>query len=185
MNQSHSYTATAKTLHWLMALIWIFVWIVGILAVHGRDTFNPQHGLTILHKAVASTLLALIVIRIIWRLTHTPPALPDTMSKQMQQMAKLGHFALYVFALLGMPITGWLLSSFADKPVLFAGLFILPPLTGPKPEYTELMREIHTYMAWFCGLVVGGHILVALKHHFIDKDNVLMSMAPNHGKNKK
>lgn len=182
MTQSHSYTATAKILHWLMAFIWIFVWIIGMMAVHGRDTFNPQHGLTILHKAVASTLLALIVIRIIWRLTHTPPALPDTMSKPMQQMAKLGHLALYLLALIGMPLSGWLLSSFADKPILFAGLFTLPPLTGPKPEYTQLMREIHTYLGWFCGLMVAGHILVALKHHFIDKDNVLISMAPNHRK---
>lgn len=181
----HAYTPTAKLLHWLMGFLWIFVWIIGMLAVYGRETFNPEHGLTVLHKAVASTLLALIIIRIIWRLTHTPPPLPDTMSKPMQQLAKLGHLGLYALALLAMPISGWLLSSFADKPVLFAGLFLLPPLTSPQPEYTELMRDIHTYLAWFCGLLVGGHILVAFKHHFIDKDNVLLSMAPSHGKKTK
>lgn len=182
MDKTLSYTSTAKLLHWLMALIWIAVWIMGMLAVYGRQTFNPQYGLTAWHKAIASTLLLLIVIRIIWRLTHTPPALPATMGKHAKQMAKLGHLALYIFALLAMPLSGWLLSSFAGKPVLVAGILPLPALSGPCPEYVGLIREIHTYLAWFCAILIIGHILLALKHHFIDKDNVLISMAPNHSK---
>lgn len=182
MTTQQSYTPTAKILHWLMAIIWVFVWIIGILAVYGRETFNPNHGLTALHKAIASTLLILIVIRIIWRLTHTPPALPDTMSQHAKIMAKLGHIFLYLFALLSMPISGWLVSSFAGRPVLVAGILELPPLAGPNPQYASIAMSCHIYLAWFCGLLVAGHILIALKHHFIDKDNVLISMAPNHKK---
>lgn len=182
MKNQHSYTATAKLIHWLMAFIWIFVWIIGMMAVYGRDTFNPNHGLTSLHKAVASTLLVLIIIRIFWRLTHTPPALPDTMSQHAKQMAKFGHIALYLFALLCMPISGWLMSSFAGRPVMLAGLIELPSLANPNAQYASIVKDIHVYLAWFCGLLVAGHILVALKHHFIDKDNILISMAPNHKK---
>lgn len=182
MDKSRSYTGTAKLLHWSMAIIWIFVWCIGMLAVYGRELFNPNHGLTILHKAVASTLLALIIIRLLWRFTHPAPALPDTMSQHAKQLAFIGHILLYVVALLAMPISGWLLSSFADKPVLFAGLFQLPPLTAPNPEYIGLVRQAHTYIAWFCGVLVLGHIVIALKHHFIDRDTVLTSMAPSHGK---
>lgn len=184
MDKNLSYTSTAKFLHWFMALLWIAVWIMGMLAVYGRQTFNPQYGLTAWHKAIASTLLLLIVIRIIWRLSHTPPALPNSMSKHAQYMAKLGHFALYIFALLAMPMSGWLLSSFAGRPVLVAGILPLPALSAPNPEYVGLVREIHTYLAWFCAVLIEGHILLALKHHFSDKDTVLISMLPDHAKNK-
>lgn len=67
------YTGTAKLLHWLMAFIWIAVWILGILAVYWRDELNPDHGLTVLHKALASTLIFLIAIRLLWRFTHPAP----------------------------------------------------------------------------------------------------------------
>ncbi len=87
MTQTKSYTATAKWLHWGMALIWIAAWLVGIVAVHWRDEFNPQHQLTFLHKAMASTLLLLIVLRIAWRLTHSAPAMPDKMKPLLNSAA--------------------------------------------------------------------------------------------------
>ncbi|WP_409488188.1 hypothetical protein ACK1U3_21320 [Pseudomonas promysalinigenes] len=63
------------------ALIWICAWVVGIVAVHWREELNTHHVLTFLHKALASTLLFLIVLRVAWRLTHPAPDLPDTMSR--------------------------------------------------------------------------------------------------------
>lgn len=182
MDRIISYTKTAKFLHWLMALIWILVWTMGMLAVYGRQTFNPEHGLTAFHKAIASTILLLVVIRIIWRLTHTPPALPANMSNHAQYITKLGHIAIYLFALIAMPLSGWLLCSFANSPIMVVGLFNLPPLTTPHPEYVDLIWQIHCYLAWFCGLLILGHILLAFKHHFIDKDTVLISMLPLHKK---
>lgn len=177
-----SYTKTAKFLHWLMALIWITVWIMGMLAVYGRQTFNPEHKLTSLHKAIAITILFLVIIRIIWRLTHTPPSLPATMGKHAQQITKLGHMAIYFFALIVMPMSGWLLCSFAEKPINVAWLFNLPPLTSPHPEYISIIWQVHCYLAWFCGLLILGHVLLAFKHHFINKDTVLISMLPDHKK---
>ncbi len=178
MTEVKSYTATAKWLHWGMALIWIAAWMVGIAAVHWRDEFNPQHQLTFLHKAMASTLLLLIVLRIAWRLTHSAPAMPDTMTPLVKRAAFIGHLLLYIVALLGLPISGWYWSSVADKPILVAGLFLLPPLVEPDKSLYDLAKAIHTYSAWLCGALVGGHMVVALKHHFIDKDKVLAGMLP-------
>lgn len=178
MTQTKSYTATAKWLHWGMALIWIAAWLVGIVAVHWRDEFNPQHQLTFLHKAMASTLLLLIVLRIAWRLTHAAPAMPDTMTPRLKRAAFIGHLLLYIVALLGLPISGWYWSSVADKPILVAGLFLLPPLVEPDKCLYDLAKAIHTYSAWLCGALVGGHVMVALKHHFVDKDKVLAGMLP-------
>lgn len=178
MTETKSYTATAKWLHWGMALIWIAAWLVGIVAVHWRDEFNPQHQLTFLHKAMASTLLLLIVLRIAWRLTHAAPAMPDTMTPLLKRAAFIGHLLLYIVALLGLPISGWYWSSVADKPILVAGLFLLPPLVEPDKSLYDLAKAIHTYSAWLCGALVGGHVGVALKHHFVDKDKVLAGMLP-------
>ena len=178
MTQAKSYTATAKWLHWSMALIWIAAWLVGLVAVHWRDEFNPQHQLTFLHKAMASTLIFLIVLRIAWRLTHAAPAMPNTMTPLVKRAAFIGHLLLYSVALVGLPISGWYWSSVADKPILVAGLFLLPPLVEADKSLYDLAKAIHTYSAWLCGVLVGGHMVVALKHHFIDKDEVLVGMLP-------
>ncbi|GLK91251.1 cytochrome b [Pseudomonas turukhanskensis] len=172
------YTSTAKLLHWGMALIWLCSWVIGILATHWREELNPQHGLTFTHKALASTLVFLIVVRIAWRLLHPVPALPSTMSPLMQRGAKVGHLLLYGIALLALPLSGWYWSSVADKPILVATLFTLPPLVEPNKDLYDIAKIIHTWTAWFCGALVGGHALIALKHHFIDKDDILLGMLP-------
>ncbi|CAI8926757.1 cytochrome b [Pseudomonas sp. IT-P176] len=172
------YTSTAKWLHWGMALAWLTSWGLGILATHWRDELNPQHELTFLHKALASTLLFVILARVAWRLKNRPPSLPESMSARMKRAAITGHVLLYIIALIALPLSGWYWSSVADKPILVAGLFLLPPLVDADPDLYDLAKYIHTWTSWFCGALVGGHLLAALKHHFIDKDNILTSMLP-------
>lgn len=174
--KTDSYTDTAKWLHWGMAVIWIVSWCIGIVATHWRDELNPEHGLTILHKALASTILFLIVARVAWRLTHPAPALPASMSPLMQRGAMIGHLLLYVIALLALPFSGWYWSSVADKPIMVLGLFQLPSMVAPDQDQYDLAKMIHTWLSWFCGALIGGHILVALKHHFIDRDHALKGM---------
>ena len=170
------YTNTAKWLHWGMALVWMSSWALGILATHWRDELNPHHELTFLHKALASTLLVMIVVRVAWRLKNPPPAFPDHMSGLMKQGAMIGHILLYAIALIALPLSGWYWSSVADKPILVAGLFLLPPLVAPDPDLYDLTKYIHTWTSWCCGALVGGHLLMAIKHHLIDKDDVLAGM---------
>lgn len=179
-----AFTPVARLLHWSMAIIWLAVWVIGYLAVTWREELNPHHGLTIAHKALASTLLFLIVIRVFWRLTHPTPALPDSMSSFMKRAAHWGHIALYLFALIGLPLSGWIWSSVADKPIMVLWLFPLPPLMSPNPEYYELAKSIHITLAWCVGALVLGHILVAFKHYFIDRDGVMETMLPHGSRDK-
>jgi cytochrome b561 len=174
-----TYHGLSKFQHWLMAAVWIAAWLIGFVAVHLRDQFNSHHQLTFLHKAIASTVLFLTAVRIIWRLTHPVPALPANMSPTMQKAAHLGHYALYVIGLIALPLSGWLWSSVAGKPIMMLGLFVLPPLTAAAPEYYDIAKMVHQWLAWIVGLVVLGHIGAAFKHHFIDKDGVFDSMLPN------
>ncbi|KQM99384.1 cytochrome B [Sphingomonas sp. Leaf25] len=176
--QAGHYTGVAKSLHWLMAAIWITAWVLGITAVYCRDELNPHHAVTIAHKAIASTILFLVVLRVAWRLTHRPPELPSSMSRRMRLAAHAGHIALYALALIALPVSGWVWSSVADKPVMTLWLLHLPPLTTPSLGSYGTAKLVHVTLAWSMGAMVGGHILIALKHYFADKDGVLEGMLP-------
>lgn len=173
-----SYTLTAKILHWLMAAIFIFVWCIAFYSDHlvfGTNTDNLQHTLIGLHKNIATTVIFLFLIRIFWRYTHPAPQLPNTMSPIMKKSAHIMHVILYL-VLIFMPVTGCLLSWSAgyQAPVLY--LFNLPSLINANPELKAVLKLTHVYLSWVVGIMVVGHIASALKHRFIDKDNVFKSM---------
>lgn len=173
------YTSTAKWLHWLMAAIWLGAWLLGLSAVHWHS-INADHRITLLHKAVASTVLVLVVVRVAWRLTHPAPPLPASMAPMLRKAAHAGHLFLYAVALMALPLSGWLWSSSGNHEVWMLGLVKLPALIEPNEAVQHVVGVFHTWVAWLCGALVGGHILIALKHHFIDRDAVLLGMLPRH-----
>ncbi len=177
-NTSQYYTRTAQMLHWLMAAIFIAAWCIGFysgnfLSYEVDGSFKGQ--VITLHKNIATTIIFLVLIRIFWRYTHPVPALPDSMSPLMKVLAHLGHLALYLM-LLALPITGCLFSWSAGHPAPVLYLFEIPRLVQDNPNLLAIVKPVHIYLSWFAGLLVIGHIAAALKHHFIDKDNILRSM---------
>ena len=177
-NRSQYYTRTAQMLHWLMAIIFIAVWIIGFYSGNflSYDVNGSFKGTVItLHKNIATVIIFLVVVRIFWRYTHPTPELPNTMSPTMKRLAHFGHLALY-FMLLALPITGCLFSWSAGHPAPVLYLFNLPTLISENPEITAIVKPLHIYISWAAGILLAGHILAALKHHFIDKDTVLVSM---------
>lgn len=184
MNPSHTqyYTRTAQILHWLMALIFIVAWGIGFYSGNflSYDVDGAFKGNVIsLHKNIATVLIFLLVIRIFWRYTHPVPALPDTMSNGMKKIAHIGHLALYLM-LIALPLTGALFSWSAGYPVPVLYLFELPRLIQANEQLLALVKPLHIYLSWAAALLIVGHILAALKHHFIDKDHVLDSMTKQH-----
>ncbi|OTG83134.1 cytochrome b [Acinetobacter sp. ANC 4648] len=172
------YTRTAQYLHWIMAIIFISAWLIGFYSANflSYDMDGTFKGTVItLHKNIATVIIFLVIIRIFWRYTHPAPQLPDSMSPMMKNMAHLGHLVLYLL-LLALPITGCLFSWSAGHPAPVLYLFEIPRLVQDNPDLLDIVKPIHIYLSWFAGLVVLGHILIALKHHFIDKDNVLRGM---------
>lgn len=181
---ANSYDGVAKFLHWLTACIWLPVWGAGALAVYFRDSLNPAHGLTYWHKAFASFLIALVVVRIVWRISHKPPPMPTQTTDLMRSVASLGHLGLYLVALLALPLSGWIWSSVADKPIMLLGVIQLPPLLAPNPQAYDLAKWAHVIAAWTSAVLILGHVAMALKHHWIDKDHVLLGMLPSVRKHK-
>ncbi|MCM5555221.1 cytochrome b [Pleomorphomonas sp. NRK KF1] len=181
-SEAREYSPVAKLFHWLMAAIIVVAWFVGYYGgavlhygVSDAETAQKIWAIT-LHKSIATTTLFLIVGRLIWRAYHRPPALVD-MPDIMKHMTHLGHAALY-FLMIAVPVSGWANSSSAGYAIPVAGLFTIPGLGPKNPELTPYLVTAHWFLSWALGLTVLGHLLFALKHHFLDKDSALRSMMP-------
>lgn len=174
---SQYYTRTAQVLHWVMAIIFIAAWAIGFYSGNflSYDTSSIKGDVITLHKNIATTIIFLVIIRILWRYTHPAPKLPDTMSPTMKTLAHVGHLFLYVI-LVALPVTGCLFSWSAGHPAPVLYLFEIPRLVQDNPELLAVVKPLHIYISWFAGFLIVGHVLAALKHHFVDKDNILNSM---------
>lgn len=172
------YTATAKALHWLMALL-----IFGLLALgfymHDLPLSPQKLKLYSWHKWAGVTVFLLVWLRLFWRLAHRPPALPASMPKLLQLAAHAGHLALYVLMIV-IPISGWLMSSAKGVQTVWFGVLPLPDLLEKNKEVGDLLQTVHMSLNLFFAAVIAGHIGAALKHHFIDRDDILKRMLPAH-----
>jgi cytochrome b561 len=175
-NTKSSWGSLSKTLHWLVVLLIITQW-----AIAQRADSLPL-GLAKLealawHKSVGITVLMLAVIRLLWRWMNPVPDLTAETQAWERVLAKLSHLLLYglIFAL---PISGWLMSSAKNYPVSWFKLFQLPDLVKPGEQLFQQMRDLHHLLFGVLVVVALLHIAGALKHHFIDRNEVLRRMLP-------
>ena len=177
------YTLTAIALHWVLALAILGAFGVG---VYLEDLpFSPAKlKLINWHKWAGVTILALSVLRLVWRLTHRPPALPKAIESAMpgwQRMAHHGTHHLMYLLFFAVPLLGWAHSSAKGFPIVWFGVLPLPDLVAPNPELAELIKPLHAIGAWALIGLVALHVGAALKHHFIDRDGLLTRMRPGGG----
>ena len=177
MAKTH-YDKVAITLHWVMAVCIIGMLFLGFFMEDIRPVSLRFQGYNF-HKAFGITLLFLSFVRLGWRFAHKAPSLPEHMSRLEKFAAQSAHWLLYGF-MIGIPLSGWLFSSaYAKYPISFFGLFKVPylPIT-PDRDVGAFFAEAHELMAYgLIGLLVA-HVLAALKHHFYDRDNVMIHMIP-------
>ena len=174
MKSRDKYTGTAITLHWLMALLIILGFLVGLYVA---DLALSPQKLRILawHKWSGVTVFLLLVLRILWRLAHRAPPLPASMSALMKRLSALTHLAIYLL-MAAVPVVGWLHSSAAGVSVVYFNLVPLPDLVGKDKALSHLFGEIHETLAWSLMGLVALHVAAALKHQLVDRDNLLQRM---------
>lgn len=174
-DRAERYSGVAMLFHWVMAGVIIFAWYLG----NGAEDLPAGERLVqiTLHKNIGSTILALVALRLIWRLVRRPPALPDTMTPLMRWVAAGTHWALYL-VMFGMPLSGWLFSSAAGYPVLLGGLIELPALVDKSEALRDFAGGLHGLLGNVILALVVLHTLAALKHHFVDRDATLRRMLP-------
>ncbi len=200
-NTPERWGALAKFFHWTLALLILGLFFFGLYiadVLKGFDKIAPTN----LHKSLGLIVLFLALARIFWRFAGgAAPKLPLHMPFWEKGAAHLGHLALYVLMIL-MPLSGWwsVSASPLTTPVKIFDWLTLPHLTTPQAaaqlaqslgligaELTgsrlmnaswNLWKEVHGAIAWGLVLVVAGHALAALKHHFVNRDGVLRRMLP-------
>lgn len=168
-----SYTRTAVALHWLIALLILAGFTLGANMV---DLHMSPLKLRLFsyHKWIGITVLGLVLIRSVWRLTHAVP--PDEPAPRWQRrVAHLTHGALYAL-MIAVPLLGWLYSSASGFPVVYLKLWQLPDLVPKNAALAQVLVRAHTLLAWTLLYVVLLHIAGALKHHFVDRDATLRRM---------
>lgn len=170
------YTRTAMLLHWLMAVL-----ILGMfgLGIYMADLpLSPQKlKLYSYHKWAGITVLTLALLRVLWRILHRPPPLPASQPRWQQFAAHAGHGLLYVL-IFAAPLSGWLMSSALGFPVVWFGVLPLPDLVAKSQELGELLKLVHRYLNYAFLAIVIGHALAAIKHQWLDRDGTLSRMLP-------
>lgn len=170
------YTRTAMSLHWLIALMLFGMFGFGLYMV--ELPLSPQKlKFYSYHKWAGVTVFLLVLARLAWRITHRPPALPADMPAWQVTAAKAGHHLLYLLMVI-VPLSGWLMSSAKGFQTVWFGVLPLPDLLDKDEALGEALLLTHRLLNWFFMLVVAGHVLAALKHHFIDRDGLLSRMLP-------
>ncbi len=185
LNSRETYGAVAVVLHWLIALGIILMLAAGKYMTD-LEIGQFRFDLTQLHKSIGLTILALTVLRILWRLVNKQPELPAHMGRLERLAAKSTHLVFYALMLV-LPLSGWALAS-ASKyniPTVYFGVIEVPHLpyvsTLPrddKRQVEETAEEAHELLGNFTILLLILHIAAALKHHIRDKDDVLTRMVP-------
>jgi cytochrome b561 len=175
MANNPRYTPTAMALHWLLALMIVGAFGVG---VYMADLpFSPTRlKLYNWHKWAGVTILALSAARLLWRLTHRPPADPP-MPAWQQKAAHAAHGALYAL-FFAVPLAGWAYSSAAGFPVVWFGVLPLPDFVPVDRNLAETLKDLHKLFAFALAATVLLHVAGALKHQFIDRDGLLRRMLP-------
>lgn len=173
---SAHYSAPAKWLHWGMAVL-----ILGLLGLgfymQGLPLSPAKLQYYAWHKWAGVTVFLLALVRLAWRASHRPPALPAQMLPLERLAAHLGHWGLYAL-MLAIPLSGWLMSSAKGFQTVWFGVLPLPDLLDKDKALGNTLQTVHAVLnLGLIGLLLA-HVGAALKHHFLQRDDVLTRMLP-------
>ncbi len=165
------YTRTAIYLHWLVAL--------GLIGTFALGFYMPELALSPTklklyswHKWAGVTLFVLVLIRLGWRLTHPAPPLPSTVPALSRFASHVSHGVMYVL-MIAIPLSGWLMSSAKGFQTSWFGVLPLPDLLPRDAALGDRLKDLHEVLNFILLALVIVHTGAALKHHFIDRDDVL------------
>ncbi len=197
MNQTvQRYTKTAIVLHWLTGLLILAMFALGfymsdlpkdlpkvgsldlfdlgVYSLQFSEPVTPRAFYFNLHKSCGVTLLALILLRVFWRLAYAAPDFPATMQAWEKKLADWMHKSLYLL-IVAMPLTGLLTTYYSKYGLLWFGV---PLLSGhDNPGLRDVFKESHEVVGWLLLALIVLHILSAVKHKIVDKDEVMQRMS--------
>ena len=166
-NSDQKYGLISIIFHWMMALIIIATFILGLNLKHN---FQYYYEVLALHNSLGITILLLAILRVAWRFFNIKPTqLPNKVI--LMKLATLTHIFFYII-FFTLPITGYLLTNLQGDVVLFYG-YSLPEILEQNRGLKNYVHTIHDYVGNILLILFSLHVLGALYHHFIKKDNTL------------
>jgi cytochrome b561 len=169
------YGATAKLFHWLIAALLAIQLPLGWLMPGIHRGMTPGTAMS-LHISIGTTILLLIVLRFLWRLTH--PVAPETNLAAWQRVgSEFVHWLLYLVVLLT-TLSGWFYASAQNWTIQLFGLVPLPRLVEQGSAIGRSIGELHATLTWILLGLIGIHIAAALLHLFVYRDRVIHRMLP-------
>lgn len=187
-NTPQRYGAMSKTLHWLIFALFIYQFLTAEI-MHALVAGVPEsnvygvgkYAMYGWHKSVGMVLLLLALLRVTWVIYSPIPKLPSTLSKVDRVVANSAKLLLYGI-ILAMPISGYVMSMAGGHGITMFGALSVPNILGENKALAGLAHEVHEYVAYATYAVVGVHILAALMHHYVKKNDILLRMLPTGGK---
>lgn len=178
-NSDSAWGAPSKFFHWFVAALIFAQFALGWLAAGWR--LSPAKlNLFVWHKSIGMVILALVLLRLMWRLANPSPTLPEDTPAWERFAAHMSHALLYVL-MIGMPLSGWIINSAAGIPFSIFWTVPLPAVVAPDKHTAALATLVHFSLFLVFAVLLVVHIGAALWHHFIKRDRVLIRMLPSKG----
>ena len=168
-NEEARYGQYSRYLHWVTAFIFLLLMPMGVLMSALSHDIGLLQYIYVVHKALGFTLLILVFVRLIWNHVSPRPALSRSLNPWESKLAHIVHISLYV-VLFAFPITGYMMSTGAGK---WSHFFFVdtPLLFEPSMEVVRPFGLLHkVLLPYLFYLIIFGHVIGALKHHYIDGD---------------
>lgn len=175
-NTQESFGLMSKALHWLMAVLIAGLFAVGLYMTELGYYDSLYHTLPWWHKSIGLLVIGLLIFRYIWKMISP---MPKALGSHKKWEVSLAHILQKIFygLILLIGFSGYLISTAKGKSIEFFTLFEVPAITQSLEEdRADLVGEVHEILAITLIVFAMLHAMVALKHHFIDKDETLKRM---------
>jgi cytochrome b561 len=173
----HRYTIPAIVLHWLIALLIVATFTLGLVMTDIPGITPTKLKYFNWHKWAGVTVLLLATLRLLWRLLRHPPAYADEMPAWQRGAAHGLHWLLYIL-MFAVPLSGYFYSLASGYPIVWFGVLELPVLMGPDPALKGVLKDVHYWLNMLLAGLVGLHVAAAFKHLLVDRDGVMGRMLP-------
>jgi cytochrome b561 len=171
------YDRVTAWLHWTIGALLLIEIAFGLLLDEIAPRGTPARaGVINLHKSFGIVLGVLIVVRVVWRLTHAAPPWPASMSRRRQRAADAGHVALYACMIVA-PLAGYVGSNFSKYGVRFFGI-VLPPWGPDWPAAYRILVGVHDVSTYLLLALTIGHVVLAIQHALLERDGIFDRIVP-------
>jgi cytochrome b561 len=166
------FTALSRVLHWLTAVLVFCALFIGFVMVNSVGDYS---ALIMIHRTLGVTILAVVLVRLVNRLTHRAPPLPPTVGALERKIVVLSELSLYALLLL-QPLIGWAMVSAAGGPIVVFGSFRLPRIAPFDAQLFWLLRQAHSVVAYALMAAIAAHVSAVLLHTLTLRDRMIERM---------